>query len=867
MAVNLNSSATQAAVNNVMNAEQNKNKTADGFEDGMIGDFDELMSEYNTTTFGTDNGAGTDVNFGDNNALGLGGTGLNTGQPLGFGTQGSAPLGFGQGMNGLGITGQLGQQQAPPAPPKPTVTDAIEDGTIAALKATAQLLKSFVKSLKGVTLDDFASLGMDGLITGGIISILGAVLLILGGVPRVFGKLLLPTGLIDIALGLIDIGLCGFGILSRNEPTGNLSSVPDTPVTLGTQTLSMDSIDDEYSALLDSFYDDDDINFDDDDGFGSSISSTFNSGSDSFDDDDFFSVKPTMPSEPESDFFDNSGALESIPSTVAKIDRTFLLDQFSKLLPTNCKDFGNLVEIDKNSDEFISVRSLLLQALSNVSKIPIEELPVDLEKLESTAFSYTMTVGRIKGITKLQDIANEIQVYFRENANDTSVIAAVEIEHGYYKISLTKGNSDMITIRDCLEQPDVRKYFEDKKNLLPFIAGIDTYGNPVLASGENYTAMLTAGKQRSGKSWYITSVLMTFMTFNQPTDVQFLFIDPKKSSLYRMFSCMPHTIGVHDDEDIIGLLRYLINIEGERRKERLRAANKGFGVDSIKDYRKEGHNDMPYLYIVIDEFLTAIANVEARGQKKEFNQLINMIITQLPFVGIHLWIVPHRAQGAVDKTARSNIMFTSAFRCENTIVEEVLDTKWTRPLKNPGDMAMKLQDIGKEMFARAAVFTTSDENNTSTIKDIAKAWYKIGADVPNVDYGLLANKDLNYVSAMLDLDNEQISTLKLTATAKQETASVLSGQSGMMNDNMFAQEHRQSHNAISDILNIDDDDLVYNTPSTSETKSASQLIDDEMMDAEDEDMLSRWREQLDDESNSESIDLTGWEDESSIFDD
>lgn len=862
MAINLNSSAAQAAVNNVQNAEQNKNKAADGFEDGMDLSFDDLMSEYNATNFGTS--TDTDSNaFGGTQTLGQ-----NLMGPVAFGGVPSTGTNMlGQGMNGLGINNQLGQLggQTQPAPRKITATDVLSDGTTAAVKATGSVLKDFVKSLQGVTCDDLASLSVDVLTTGLVLAGLATILFITsvnGNITiRAFARLFMPTGLLQVGLSLIGISLTGFGIISKGEPEQSLAVLPDTPVQLGTQSLSMDALDAEYDALLDSFYDDDDdmedeLSSDTDDNF-------FNATPSSNAQDDWGDFFGTTPSEPEQIQANNDDLLENMNTNVAKIDRAYLLDQFSRLLPKSCTTFGQTVEVEKDSQEFNSVRSLLLQALSNASKLPIEELPVDLEKLESSTFSYTMTVGRLKGISKLQDLADEIQVYFRENANDTGVIASIEVEHGYYKISLTKGISEMVTVRDCLEQKEVRTYFENTKNLLPFIVGIDTYGNPVLASGENYTAMLTAGKQRSGKSWYITSVLMTLMTFNPPTDVMFLFIDPKKSSLYRAFSCVPHTIGVHDDEDIIGLLRYVVDVEGERRKERLRAANKGYGVDSIKDYRKEGHTDMPYLYIVIDEYLTAIANAEQKGVKKELDNLINTVITQLPFVGIHLWLIAHRAQGAISKTARANIMFTSAFRCENNIVEEVLDTKWTRPLKNPGDMAVKLQDIGKEMFARAAVFTTSDEDNTRVIKDIAKAWYKIGADVPNVDYGMLANKDFDYISAMLGLDDEQTRTLKIAAVGKSNNTQVINpGQSGMMDDAQFAATFRQSNSNLDEFLSTDDEEFI-STAVTQQTQSNDTDLDDD-----DEDMLARWRQTLaQEESTAPSSALSGWEDESTIFDD
>lgn len=855
MAINLNSGAAQAAKDNVASAEANKGKSAEGFEDGL--DFDDLIAEFNSQNFGGDNGEQGQA----------GQTAMPT-QPMGTGQDLMGPVGFGAtgnnlggGMDNLGIAGQLGQnapQQA--APKKVTFTDVLSDGLVASTKATGHILVNTAKSIRGLTYDDFASFMTDSVIVGSVIGGIGLILSLLGlikgsSVILAFGHTFLPTGLINVGVGLIGIGVSALGLITKNSPETSLSGIEDTAVSISGNSLSMDTIDDEYDALLDSFGD-----FDDDlDAPQESASDFFSTGGSSSGLDDFFSTPSPAPStETTPEPLDNSKLLDSMSDLVPKIDRQYLVDNFSKFLPKCCSTFGQAQEIAKGSEEFEGVRSLLLEAFSSYTKIAIEELPTDLERLESTTFSYTMTVKRIKGITKLQDLADEIQVYFRENASDTDVICSIEIEHGYYKIAITKGAPAMVTVRDCLEQTEVRKFFENTKNLLPFIAGIDTYGNPILASGEHYTAMMTAGKQRSGKSWYLTSVLMTFMTFNLPSDVQFLFIDPKKSTLYKTFSCMPHTIGVHDDEDIIELLKYLINVEGERRKDRFQKANKGHGVDSIKDYRKEGHKDMPYLYLVIDEFLTVIAHADAKGVKKEFNQLISTIITQLPFLGIHVWIVPHRAQGAVDKTTRANMMFTSAFRCENNIVEEVLDTKWTRPLKNPGDMAIKLQDVGKEAFARAAVWAKSDEENTQTIKDIAKAWYKIGAEIPNIDYGVLANKDYDYVADILEFDSEQTHILKLAASEKTKQGAVIKpGEAGLASESSFASEHRTNNNSLDELLDFD---LPSTSDDTSVTETEAELND------EDEEMLERWRKSIGTESDESDVSLSGWEDESTIFD-
>lgn len=864
MAINLNSSSTQAAVDGVTNAEKNKTKTADGFEDGMDFNFDDLLSDYNGENFGA---ASTD------DTISLGGTpisgaqlGSQPGQPGQLGQPGQTNQ-FGTpistGMNNLGIAGQLGQPIQQQQPKQPTIEDLISEGTFAAAKATGNIMKDFVKSFPTLTYDDYASYWVDVLIAGGIIGVAGLVMAIVGVfsanyVLRSFGSLFAPAGLVPVGIALIGFGIAALGILDNGAPDTSLSNIEDQPLAVDSlpTTTTADTLDAEYSSLLDSFdfdddsLDDEEISMDDEE---SELDAFFGGKASA-------SAEPTIAPPPAN--ADNSTLLANMSTLVPKIDRTYLVNNFLNFLPASCAEFGKTEKLSNTSSEFNSIRSLLLQAISNVSKIPLEDLSVQVQSIESTVFSYTILVDRVKSLTKITDLEREVEVYFRENASDASVICTIETEHGFWKVSITKGASPMVTLRDCFGDSKVLKYFQDTSHKLPFIAGIDTYGTPILTSGESYTSMMTAGKQRSGKSWYICSVLMQMMTFNTPTDVQFLFIDPKKSSLYRTFSCMPHTIGVHDDEDIVGLLRYILEVEGERRKELLKKANHGFGVDSIKAYRAEGHDDMPYMYIVIDEFLTAIGNAEAKGLKKEFNQLIAMIVTQLPFVGIHIWIVPHRAQGAVDKTVRSNILYTAAVRCEPSIVEEVIDDKWTRPLNNPGDMALKLQDVGIAKFARAAVFARNDEENTQIIMDIAKGFYKINVDIPKINYGILANKDFEYICAVLNLTPEQRE--KIVGDTVRTNQKTVSG-AGLASESAVHSSFREAHNTIADILDVSDIDSVL--PSETAKQSVAATTSDNIVTDEDEEMLSRWRQYMNEENNSSAtpVDTSGWDDDTSPF--
>ena len=230
------------------------------------------------------------------------------------------------------------------------------------------------------------------------------------------------------------------------------------------------------------------------------------------------------------------------------------------------------------------------------------------------------------------------------------------------------------------------------------------------------------------------------MVFNSPEDVQFLFIDPKESNLFKTLALMPHVCGLHNDSNILGIFKDLIDNEGPRRKKLL-ADNR---CENVWDLRKKGIK-IPILYIVIDEVMTVISNLGSSD--KEFMSLIKVVVTQLPSLGIRLIMVPHRSQGVVDKTVRTNIGFTAAVRADTEVVQETLDIKkWTTPLLNPGDTALKMQGFGKEMFIHSLAVTTTDTDNTDHIMSIARSFYKMGVEIPDMrNIGIGYNRDIEHI--------------------------------------------------------------------------------------------------------------------------
>jgi hypothetical protein len=300
-----------------------------------------------------------------------------------------------------------------------------------------------------------------------------------------------------------------------------------------------------------------------------------------------------------------------------------------------------------------------------------------------------------------------------------------------------------------LGDKDVDKFFRDKGKALPFVACLDELGKPVLADAKSIDTMLIAGKPRSGKSWYLLSILLSLAAFNKPEEVQFLIIDPKESNLFKEVALLPHVCGLHNDSNILEILQDIITNEGARRKKLL-SDNR---CENVWDLRKKGVV-IPILYIVIDEVMTIQGNLG--DNFKEFLRLMSTVVTQLPSQGIRLMIVPHRSKGVIAPQIRTNISFTAAVRADVEIIKETLDIpKWTRTLLQPGELALKMTGMPNAIFGRSVAITSSDFDNSELIRELAKSFYKMGVEIPDMsNIGKGFNRDMQAIKEELSLGGD-----------------------------------------------------------------------------------------------------------------
>lgn len=732
-----------------------------GFEDTSMSDGFESLFGSDDDDMNIDGGFGSD-------ALGFGGDTLGFGSDTsGFGQSGfgqSAFNPYGQGGFGQNIFGQqqVQQQQAS----QPDRLDKLIDGSIDVSVSVGKIILEVFKSVKNRTSDDLGYLSTNLIITGGCLCAFSIASIIIGSIAGASafsglayqllysGVWVLMTGIGGIYFSAYKINTSGRGASLGIQDIQDLSEIEEDDATEDYEENIGDILDDLFSDIDDIDFEEDEEEFDSEEppDSGLDASAVYWGENDSESNDN------NLPNfgDTKSNTLDLEKELDSVRDNQV-LSRRILFDTFKSFFPKNQPDFADRVEIERDSDEFATLETICLKGLSNILKCELEDVKSELDRAYETFFSYELKLKRVRGMNKLEDLAREIEAYMKSSVSDTSVYASVDIEGDFYKITVAKGESAVVTFGDIFTQKYACDFFIDEGNKLPMITGIDELGNVILHDAKGIDSMLVAGKPRSGKSWYLESILVGLSAFNTPEDVVFVIVDPKESNLFKTFALFPHVLGLHNDEPILEIMDDIIENEAPRRRGML-ADNR---CDDIWELRNKGIR-LPVLYLVIDEYITVRNNLGSRD--KELDLKLQTIISQLPSLGIRVLFVPHRATGVVNKTNRTMLNFTACVRGD---IEDVKDTlgisKWTRALTKPGDIALKASTMQTGIYVRGAAVSTSDSMNTDIMRAIAKAFYKMGVYMPESALQVAANRDEEYIRGELLTDGKKIqfSTLDL----------------------------------------------------------------------------------------------------------
>ena len=227
--------------------------------------------------------------------------------------------------------------------------------------------------------------------------------------------------------------------------------------------------------------------------------------------------------------------------------------------------------------------------------------------------------------------------------------------------------------------------FRDTKDALPFALGKDVAGTPFTASLEKMPHVLIAGATGSGKSVCINALIMSLLLKRTPSELRFIFIDPKMLEL-TPYNGIPHLRMpvVTEPKKAAQALRYCVK-EMERRYQVLAK----HGARNIEAYNRIGLDPatnedakIPYLVVVVDELADLMALLPA-----EIEEPIGRLAQMARAVGIHLILATQRPSvdvitGVIKANFPSRIAFQVASRTDSRVI---LDMNGAESLLGHGD--------------------------------------------------------------------------------------------------------------------------------------------------------------------------------------
>jgi S-DNA-T family DNA segregation ATPase FtsK/SpoIIIE len=361
----------------------------------------------------------------------------------------------------------------------------------------------------------------------------------------------------------------------------------------------------------------------------------------------------------------------------------------------------------------------------NVNK---EELEANKDKIVNTLSNYDIKIAKIKATigpaVTLYEIVPEagVRISRIKNLEDDIALslAAMGIRiiapipgKGTIGIEVPNQNPEIVSIKSLLATDK----FKNTPFELPFVLGKTISNETFIADLAKMPHLLMAGATGQGKSVGLNTIITSLLYKKHPSQVKFVLIDPKKVELTLYNKIERHFLAklpdaeeaiITDTKKVIRTLNSL-NIEMDTRYDLLRDAQ----VRNIKEYNEkfftrklnpnDGHQFLPYIVIVIDEFADLIMTAG-----REIETPLTRLAQLARATGIHLIIATQRPSvNIITGTIKANFPARIAFRVISKIDSRtILDSSGADQLIGRGDM---LLSTGSDLIRIQCAFVDTPE--------------------------------------------------------------------------------------------------------------------------------------------------------------
>ncbi len=265
----------------------------------------------------------------------------------------------------------------------------------------------------------------------------------------------------------------------------------------------------------------------------------------------------------------------------------------------------------------------------------------------------------------------------------------------------------IVGLREILEDES----FKHRKNNLMVALGKDVAGAVWLYDLTKMPHLLVAGATNSGKSVCLNAIIVSLLYQNNPDDLRFIMVDPKRVEL-PTYNGIPHLLTpvITDVNKTINALKWCLN-EMERRYDILNKA----GKRNIQSYNAAAKEKLPYIVFIIDE-LADFMMTSGRDMEAAIIRLAQMSRA----IGIHLILATQRPSvDVITGLIKANVPTRIAFSVASLVDSKtILDTSGAEKLLGQGDMLFTSAEFAKPKRIQGAYLGDSEINDVvNFIKD------------------------------------------------------------------------------------------------------------------------------------------------------
>ena len=255
----------------------------------------------------------------------------------------------------------------------------------------------------------------------------------------------------------------------------------------------------------------------------------------------------------------------------------------------------------------------------------------------------------------------------------------------------------IVGLREILEDKD----FKTRGSNLMAALGKDVSGKNIVYDIAKMPHLLVAGATNSGKSVCLNAIIIGLLYQNNPEDLRFIMVDPKRVEL-PSYNNIPHLLTpvITEVNKTVNALRWCLN-EMDRRYEILNQA----GKKNIQSYNESSKEKMPFIVFIIDE----LADLMISAAKDIESSVIRL--TQMSrAVGIHLILATQRPSvdvitGLIKANTPSRIAFSVASIVDS---KTILDSSGAEKLLGKGDMLFSTAELSKPKRIQGAYVSDAE---------------------------------------------------------------------------------------------------------------------------------------------------------------